>query len=577
MAEWPNAAVLKTAVLQGTGGSNPPASAMRPIPRFVPTSGLVFALAFLTAVPHDAAQGACAPPAHWPVPTPIPGGGARYGDIAYGPAARHRLDVYLPAGWTGNEDVATLFFLHGGGWYGGDKRDPAIVPLFHELTQRGHPVVVPRYRLAPANGSGSMPLAVRDVRTALGWIRRPADGTPVGPELCLPDCVAAIGTSAGAHLAALCGTLWQGADGNLFAPYAPAGGVDPGADLRCDLVIGFSGFYDFELFAQGHCPQPSCQAAPFTPAFPDPGSCGPNGGFPAGYPTLAPAVWAALSFGQLPNGTWPPEFALGCEWNPTAPCTWTAPDPTTAQDLTGDRFRDVSPRHWIDASDAAFVLIHGTCDPISPVRQSRNFRDALLLAGLPAALRESASQGHGLRDTTNGSGLFSTQEGADEIEEALLLFELIGGCERARAIPYGCGINPRASLIVADGTPRIGTQLDFEITNPAGTQQPGTIPVLSFSFAALPGFPCGIPLAGFGMDGPFGELLISVAGSNPVARVIGTPWGGIGQPSLASLVLPLDTAFVGRALYAQALLVDTSPPLGLDLTLSAAIELRIGP
>jgi acetyl esterase/lipase len=40
-------------------------------------------------------------------------------DEVYGPAERNRLDVYVPA--TGESDKPVLMYVHGGGFFSGDK------------------------------------------------------------------------------------------------------------------------------------------------------------------------------------------------------------------------------------------------------------------------------------------------------------------------------------------------------------------------------------------------------------------------------------------------------------------------
>ena len=54
-----------------------------------------------------------------------------------------------------------------------------------------------------------------------------------------------------------------------------------------------------------------------------------------------------------------------------------------------------------------------------------------------------------------------------------------------RITPYGCGVNPRASLVVLDGDPTIGTTLTFGVDNPLGTQQSGASALVAASFARL--------------------------------------------------------------------------------------------
>ena len=90
-------------------------------------------------------------------------------DVAYGPAERHRLDIY-PADRAG---APVVLFLHGGGFVGGDKRGD---PVFYGNVGRyfaahGFLAVLANYRLAPA---ASWPSGIEDVTAAVDWITRHA-------------------------------------------------------------------------------------------------------------------------------------------------------------------------------------------------------------------------------------------------------------------------------------------------------------------------------------------------------------------------------------------------------------------
>lgn len=87
-------------------------------------------------------------------------------DLAYGPHARHRLDVYLPAG----HPSAVVLFVHGGGFTGGDKNEGGTfyVNLGRFLARHGFAAVLANYRRAPECG---WPAAAHDVRDAVAWVR----------------------------------------------------------------------------------------------------------------------------------------------------------------------------------------------------------------------------------------------------------------------------------------------------------------------------------------------------------------------------------------------------------------------
>ena len=89
--------------------------------------------------------------------------------------------------------------IHGGGWRGGSKdgygRESA------RFAGHGFVVVSVAYRLSRP-GEPSWPGAFEDVREAVRWTRRHADEFGIDP-----DRIAAMGASAGGHLASLLGTL----------------------------------------------------------------------------------------------------------------------------------------------------------------------------------------------------------------------------------------------------------------------------------------------------------------------------------------------------------------------------------
>ena len=151
-----------------------------------------------------------------------------------------------------------------------------------------------------------------------------------------------------------------------------------------------------------------------------------------------------------------------------------------------------------------------------------------------------------------------------------------GGCG-STAMPFGCGVNPSDSLTLINGSPAPGETLSFAIDNPLGTQGAGSLSVLTLSTGPSPLFPCGLPVIGYGMAGPsaVGELLIDVTPGVFIPPVlIGTPFGGAGNPGLRDFALPANCNLVGVKLYVQGALVDPLGPVtigltnGLELTIS---------
>ena len=105
---------------------------------------------------------------------------------------RHVLDVYTPEKPTGAK-LPVMFWIHGGGWQVGDKRDVALKPKV--LTDRGFVFVSTNYRLLP---DVTMDVLIRDVAKSLGWVH--ANIAKYGGD---PNRIFVGGHSAGAQLAAL--------------------------------------------------------------------------------------------------------------------------------------------------------------------------------------------------------------------------------------------------------------------------------------------------------------------------------------------------------------------------------------
>ncbi len=151
------------------------------------------------------------------------------------------MDLYFPAAagpWP------TVMYVHGGSWMHGDKSEAAM--FAHGLASLGYLIVSINYRLYPPH---TYPAMIEDVKCAVRSLRAHA-----GEYNLDPDRLAAMGTSAGGHLASLVGTSDQSAgfdvgeyldqSSRLKAVIALAAPLDltknfPNADIEMMKRIGF--------------------------------------------------------------------------------------------------------------------------------------------------------------------------------------------------------------------------------------------------------------------------------------------------------------------------------------------------
>lgn len=153
---------------------------------------LAFCVSVLGCVPVHPPAGMVSPSTATP---PVPRGpGVRLqADLAYGPDARQRVDVYRPDRPSG----PILVMVHGGGWRHGHKAMPVVVEgkVQHWVAEQGWILVSAGYRLAPRARPREQ---AQDVARALAWVQQmaPAWGGDA-------DAIVLMGHSAGGHLVAL--------------------------------------------------------------------------------------------------------------------------------------------------------------------------------------------------------------------------------------------------------------------------------------------------------------------------------------------------------------------------------------
>lgn len=162
---------------------------------------------------------------------PLPAGVRLLSDVAYLPADRtEKLDIYLPPVSTGAGDRAdvrrpAVIYYHGGGWVRGDKATERERNIGGKLAAAGYVFVSVNYVLGPR----AWPANLLDCKNAVRFVRQHAARYGIDP-----DRIAAMGTSAGGHLAMMVGYTTDHAEFEPTAPYA-------GVSSRVAAVVDFYG------------------------------------------------------------------------------------------------------------------------------------------------------------------------------------------------------------------------------------------------------------------------------------------------------------------------------------------------
>jgi acetyl esterase/lipase len=143
-------------------------------------------------------------------------------DIAFGPDARQRLDIYAPK-QASAEPRPVIVFIYGGSWASGSRKDYGFAA--HALAAEGFVTVVPDYRLVPAV---RFPDFIDDGAAAVKWVQ-----DNIAQHGGDADRIVLMGHSAGAYI-----TMMLALDARYLA--------HAGADSRkIKGVIGLAGPYDF--------------------------------------------------------------------------------------------------------------------------------------------------------------------------------------------------------------------------------------------------------------------------------------------------------------------------------------------
>ena len=145
---------------------------------------------------------------------------------AFGPQARHKLDVWVPRGAGEKAPLPVVVFFYGGGWVMGERGEYGFAG--RAFAARDFVAIVPDYRLVPGT---RFPGFVEDGALAVKWARDNAGRFGGDPRR-----ISLSGHSAGAYIAAMLA---------LDRHYLTAIGVDPKIVRAAALLSGPYDFYPF--------------------------------------------------------------------------------------------------------------------------------------------------------------------------------------------------------------------------------------------------------------------------------------------------------------------------------------------
>lgn len=156
--------------------------------------------------------------------------GARWQEVRYGSAGAQRMDLCLPPAAPA-QGAGVLVFIHGGYWQELSARDSLFAAA--QCAERGLAFCALDYTLAPAAGVGDI---VAECRAALQTLATQAAQWGIDAAR-----IVVAGSSAGAHLAAMCCLArWQDASGEWPRPFEPRAAVLLSGIYRLDPLVGTS-------------------------------------------------------------------------------------------------------------------------------------------------------------------------------------------------------------------------------------------------------------------------------------------------------------------------------------------------
>ncbi len=149
-------------------------------------------------------------------------------EVSYGTHEHQKMDVYLPK--NRSKATKTIIYLHGGGWYMGDKSDIKDGAIYFQ--QQGFAFISINYRLTRTPENNIHPAQMQDIDRVIAFINQKQQ------EWSLPDDkLALFGGSAGAHLSLLYAYKYQ-VNGKVKAAISMSGPTDLTDNLLINSTIG---------------------------------------------------------------------------------------------------------------------------------------------------------------------------------------------------------------------------------------------------------------------------------------------------------------------------------------------------
>jgi acetyl esterase/lipase len=152
-------------------------------------------------------------------------------DVAYGTNAAQKMDVYLPK--ERNASTKTIVYIHGGGWYMGDKNEIKDGAIYFQ--QQGFAFISINYRLTRTPENNIHPAQILDIDKAIDFIISNSTAWSIASNK-----LAFWGGSAGSHLSLLYAYKYNNTK-KIKAVVSTAGPTDlSDATLNSNSIAGLS-------------------------------------------------------------------------------------------------------------------------------------------------------------------------------------------------------------------------------------------------------------------------------------------------------------------------------------------------